>query len=95
MKNAKLHINYLIVIAVIGEFCNKWVFSVFDTVVSLYGIDHFQLDSFAFSMMSCVGSLFSIVQTGWLFSFLIKKDFSIPTIASWAGIVGGRDESSR
>ena len=24
-----------------------------------------------------------------------KKDFSIPTIASWAGIVGGRDESSR
>lgn len=90
MKNAKLTMNYLIVIAIIGEFCNKWVFSIFDTVVSLYGMEHFQLDAFMFGVMSCIGSLVNMVQTGWLFTFLIRKDFSIPTMASWAGIVGGR-----
>ena len=90
MKNAKLTMNYLIVIAIIGEFCNKWVFSIFDTVVSIYGMEHFQLDAFMFGVMSCIGSLVNMVQTGWLFTFLIRKDFSIPTMASWAGIVGGR-----
>ncbi|CBK24756.2 Tetracycline resistance protein [Blastocystis hominis] len=88
MKNAKLTMNYLIVIAIIGEFCNKWVFSIFDTVVSIYGMEHFQLDAFMFGVMSCIGSLVNMVQTGWLFTFLIHKDFSIPTMASWAGIVG-------
>ena len=90
MKNAKLTMNYLIVIAIIGEFCNKWVFSIFDTVVSIYGMEHFQLDAFMFGVMSGIGSLVNMVQTGWLFTFLIRKDFSIPTMASWAGIVGGR-----
>ena len=27
------------VIALIGEFCNKWLFSIFDSIVSLYGAD--------------------------------------------------------
>ena len=40
------------------------------------------------SMMSAIGSLSNIFQTGWLFSFLIKKDFSIPIITSFAGIFG-------
>lgn len=94
MRNAKLTLNYLIVFAIICEFCNKWVFSIFDTVVSLYGMEHFQLDAFMFGVMSCIGSLVNIGQTGWLFTFLIRKDFSIPTMASWAGIVGGTFGSS-
>ena len=87
------------VIALIGEFCNKWLFGIFDSIVSLYGADHFALDAFTYrpllspaltrSMMSCVGSLMNVFQTGWLYNFLIKKDFSIPTITSWGGIVYG------
>ena len=98
LSNAKLRFNYLMIIAFIGEFCNRWTFSVFDTVVSIYGLQHFNMDAFLFryshfsfiisSMISGAGSIFNIFQTGWLFSFLIKKDFSIPIITSFAGIVG-------
>lgn len=73
------------VVAVACEFFNKWCFSVFDTVVPVYGQYVYELDSFTFSMMSVVGSLVNIFQTGWLFNFLIKKDWSIPTITSVAG----------
>ena len=74
------------IIAIICEFCNKWCFAVFDTIVPIYGEGNNELDSFTFSMMSVVGSLFNIFQTGWLYSYLIKKDFSIPTITCFAGI---------
>ena len=74
------------VVAIICEFCNKWCFGVFDTIVPVYGEGDKKLDSFIFSMMSVVGSLFNIVQTGWLFNFLLKKGFSIPTITSWGGL---------
>ena len=74
------------VVAIICEFCNKWCFGVFDTIVPVYGEGDKKLDSFIFSMMSVVGSLFNIVQTGWLYNFLIKKDLSIPTVSCLSGI---------
>lgn len=87
------------VIALIGEFCNKWLFTIFDSIVSLYGADNFSLDAFTYrqillnaftpSLMSCIGSFLNVFQTGWLYNFLIKKDFSIPIITSWGGIVYG------
>lgn len=85
LNNSKLTFNYLMVIAIVCEFCNKWCFGVFDTVVPIYGEGDLELDSFTFSIMSMTGSLFNIFQTGWLFNFLIKKDLSIPTITSVAG----------
>ena len=85
-KNAKLRFNYLMVVAVLCEFFNKWCFSVFDTVVPVYGQRKHELDSFTFSMMSVVGSLINIFQTGWLFNFLLRYGFSIPTITSWGGL---------
>ena len=85
-KNAKLHFNYLMIVAVLCEFFNKWCFSVFDTVVPVYGQRKHELDSFTFSMMSVVGSLINIFQTGWLFNFLLRHGFSIPTITSWGGL---------
>lgn len=85
-KNAKLRFNYLMVVAVLCEFFNKWCFSVFDTVVPVYGQRKHELDSFTFSMMSVVGSLINIFQTGWLFNFLLRHGFSIPTITSWGGL---------
>ena len=75
------------VVAVACEFFNKWCFSVFDTVVPVYGQYVYELDSFTFSMMSVVGSLVNIFQTGWLFNFLLKRGFSIPTITCWGGLV--------
>ena len=48
LSNAKLRLNYLMVIAIIGEFCNKWTFSIFDSVVPMYGKDHYSLDPFTF-----------------------------------------------
>lgn len=47
-KEEKLEINYLIVIALICEFCNKFVFSVFDTIVSQFGEVKHNLTSFQF-----------------------------------------------
>lgn len=85
LNNSKLTFNYLMVIAIVCEFCNKWCFGIFDTVVPIYGEGDLELDSFTFSIMSMMGSLFNIFQTGWLFNFLIKKDWSIPTITSVAG----------
>ena len=85
-KNAKLRFNYLMVVAVLCEFFNKWCFSVFDTVVPVYGQRKHELDSFTFSMMSVVGSLIKIFQTGVLFNFLLRHGFSIPTITSWGGL---------
>lgn len=41
------------------------------------------------SMMSALGSVVNIFQTGWLYNYLIKKDVSIPIISSWAGITYG------
>ena len=86
MSNAKLHLNTMMIIAVLDEFFVKWCFSVFDSVVPVYGQYEHDLSAFTFSMMSVVGSLLNIVQTGWLFNFLLKKGFSIPTITSWGGL---------
>ena len=74
------------IVAVLCEFFNKWCFSVFDTVVPVYGQRKHELDSFTFSMMSVFGSLINIFQTGWLFNFLLRYGFSIPTITCFAGI---------
>ena len=85
-NNAKLHFNYLMIVAIICEFCNKWCFAVFDTIVPIYGEGDIALDSFTFSMMSVVGSLVNIFQTGWLYNFLIRINVSIPIITSFAGV---------
>ncbi|KAK8812729.1 hypothetical protein WA538_004586 [Blastocystis sp. DL] len=86
-NSSKLHFNYLMIIGFIGEFCNRWTYGVFDTVVSIYGLQHFGIQSLPFSLISTFGSVFNIFQTGWLFSFLIRHDFSIPIITCCGGIV--------
>ena len=40
------------------------------------------------SLISTIGSFLNTVQTGFLFKQFIKKDISIPMIASLCGIVG-------
>ena len=40
-------------------------------------------------MMSALGSVVNIFQTGWQYNYLIEKDVSIPIISSWAGITYG------
>ena len=45
---SKLHLNYLMIIAIIGEFCTRWIFGVFDTVVSLYGLQKFNIQPLTF-----------------------------------------------
>lgn len=100
MKNAHLTINYLIVIAIICEFCNKFIFSIFDTIVCQFGSVEHNLTSLQFrsiksvifisSLLSAVGSAINIFQTGFLFRWLIdNRGISIPTVGSFAGIVGG------
>ena len=104
MKNAHLTINYLIVIAIICEFCNKFIFSIFDTIVCQFGSVKHQLTSLQFrlfsetnlisSLLSAVGSALNIIQTGFLFRWLINdRGISIPTVGSFAGIVGGSIEN--
>ena len=36
------------IIGFIGEFCNRWTYGVFDTVVSIYGLQHFGIQSLPF-----------------------------------------------
>ena len=48
IKNAHLTINYLIVFAIICEFCNKFIFSIFDTIVCQFGSVKHELTSLQF-----------------------------------------------
>lgn len=93
--------NYLIVTAIICEFCNKFIYSSFDTLVCQYGSDRYALSSFQFrslllspfthSLISTLGSAINIFQTGFLFQWLIdRRGVSIPSIGCLAGLVGGR-----
>ena len=93
--------NYLIVTAIICEFCNKFIYSSFDTLVCQYGSDRYALSSFQFrsslpsrftiSLISTIGSAINIFQTGCLFQWLIdRRGISIPSIGCLAGLVGGR-----
>lgn len=61
MDSAKLDINYLIIMALICEFCNKFVFSVFDTIVSQYGEVNHQLTSLQFRYALVNDSLLYLV----------------------------------
>lgn len=93
--------NYLIVTAIICEFCNKFIYSSFDTLVCQYGSDRYALSSFQFrsplhsfiitrSLISTLGSAVNIFQTGCLFQWLIdRRGVSIPSIGCLAGLVGG------
>lgn len=92
--------NYLIVTAIICEFCNKFIYSSFDTLVCQYGSDRYALSSFQFrsplrrlitrSLISTLGSAVNIFQTGCLFQWLIdRRGISIPSIGCLAGLVGG------
>ena len=56
-SDAKMDINYLIVIVLICEFCNKFIYSTFDVIVSQYGIHKHQLTSLAFGYKSFFHSL--------------------------------------
>ncbi|KAK8810121.1 hypothetical protein WA538_003670 [Blastocystis sp. DL] len=88
--NEKLEVNYLIVTAIICEFCNKFIYSSFDTLVCQYGSDRYALSSFQFSLISTLGSAVNIFQTGCLFQWLIdRRGISIPSIGCLAGLVGG------
>ncbi|KAK8806599.1 hypothetical protein WA588_003163 [Blastocystis sp. NMH] len=87
--NEKLEVNYLIVTAIICEFCNKFIYSSFDTLVCQYGSDRYALSSFQFSLISTLGSAVNIFQTGCLFQWLIdRRGISIPSIGCLAGLVG-------
>lgn len=40
------------------------------------------------SLSSGIGSVFNVIQTGWLFNKFLSWNVSIPTITSLAGISG-------
>lgn len=80
----------MIVIALIGEFCSRWIVNIFDVSFAAFGEEHFQVSSFEFSMASAMGSFINIFQTGWLFNVFLKHDVSIPVISSLGGITGGK-----
>ncbi|KAK8825356.1 hypothetical protein WA538_003053 [Blastocystis sp. DL] len=87
-SSAKWKFNYVIVIALIGEFCSRWIVNIFDVSFAAFGEEHFQVSSFEFSMASAMGSFINIFQTGWLFNVFLKHDVSIPVISSLGGITG-------
>ena len=78
------------VIAIIGEFCCRWLISVFDISVAQFAEEHHGMTSFDFSMASCLGSVINIFQTGYLFNKFLSWNLSIPIITSFAGLAGGR-----
>ena len=80
----------MIVIALIGEFCSRWIVNIFDVSFAAFGEEHFQVSSFVFSMASVMGSFINLFQTGWLFNVFLKHDVSIPVISSLGGITGGK-----
>lgn len=80
-------------IAIIGEFCCRWLISVFDISVAQFAEEQHQMSSFEFSMASALGSIINTFQTGWLFNRFLSWDISIPMITSLCGVAGGRSES--
>ena len=77
------------VIAIIGEFCCRWLISVFDISIAQFAEEHHGMTSFDFSMASCLGSVINTLQTGWLFNKFLSWNLSIPIITSFAGLAGG------
>ena len=47
-NEVKFDMNYLVVIVLICEFCNKFIYSTYDVIVSQYGIEKHQLSSLEF-----------------------------------------------
>ena len=81
--------NYLIIIALICEFCNKYLYSIFDTVVCQYGTQKHHMTALEFTLLSATGSAFNFFQTGALFSWLFNtRQCSAPSIGAVAGLLG-------
>lgn len=76
-------------IAIIGEFCCRWLISVFDISVAQFAEDQHNMSSFEFSMASGLGSVINTIQTGWLFNRFLGWDVSIPLITCLSGVAGG------
>lgn len=85
----KLELNYLIIIALICEFCNKFLYSIFDTVVCQYGTQKHRMTALEFTLLSAAGSALNFLQTGPLFSWLFNtRQCSAPSIGTVAGLLG-------
>ena len=85
----KLELNYLIIIALICEFCNKFLYSIFDTVVCQYGTQKHRMTALEFTLLSAAGSALNFLQTGPLFSWLFNThQCSAPSIGTVAGLLG-------
>ena len=89
----------MIVFALIAEFCSRWIINIFDVSFAEYSEEKFKLTSLEFryvnaynwfrtSLSSGIGSVFNVIQTGWLFNKFLSWNVSIPTITSLAGISG-------
>lgn len=76
-------------IAIIGEFCCRWLISVFDISVAQFAEEQHSMSSFEFSMASGLGSVINTIQTGWLFNKFLAWDVSIPLITCLSGVAGG------
>ena len=96
--NKKWKMNYVMVIALIGEFCNRWIINIFDVSFAEFGEERYHMSSSEFryicsywlslSFTTALGSVINVIQTGWLFNVFLKWGLSIPLITSFAGITG-------
>ncbi|KAK8826754.1 hypothetical protein WA556_004343 [Blastocystis sp. ATCC 50177/Nand II] len=87
-SSSKLKLNYVMIIALIGEFSSSWLATVCDVTFAEFGEAKFGMTSSLFSLGSAIGAIINIFQTGWLFNKLISHNVSIPLITSLTGVCG-------
>ena len=89
--SSQFSINYLVVVALVGEFCNKFILCLFFVICPQYGTQSRPVFSlFSFSLIAAVGlgicSILILVVFKWC---VYRKEYGIPSIGSISGIVAG------
>ncbi|KAK8810627.1 hypothetical protein WA158_007202 [Blastocystis sp. Blastoise] len=72
-SNSKIRLNIFIILAVVEEFCNKWVLSANDTCFGLFGEQKFGLTSLVYSLTNAGEGFLNVIQQSWIYDFFLNK----------------------
>ena len=90
-SSSQFTINYLIVVALVGEFCNKFILCLFFVICPQYGAQRQFITSsslFGFTATAGLGlcSVAILIVFKW---FVYRKEYGIPSIGSISGAIAG------
>ncbi|KAK8799656.1 hypothetical protein WA158_006204 [Blastocystis sp. Blastoise] len=84
----KLRLNTFIILALVEEFCNKWVCTVIDSSFGLYGEAKYDMTGLVFSIVNVLQGAVNALQQGYLYGFFLKKlQLNMITIVLMGGVI--------